>query len=158
MRDDDLIFSTKGLHICNLNVHHLPPKTDEVRLIMANENGPDIFGFCETFMNQSVLDSQVAIDGFDFCRKDRAETQDKSGGGIILYFRNTLTCKRRPDLEISKIETIWMEIELPNSKPVLICSAYRPPSEKCNWVDLFEEELSIADMMGLELIYGRLQH
>ena len=125
---------------------------DEVRLLMANDNCPDIFGFCETFMNQTVLDNQVAIDGYDFFRKDRTEIQDKEGGGIIIYFRNTIKCKRRTDLEISHIETIWMEIELPNSKHFLFCSTYRPPNTYSSWIDLFEEELSIAQATGLEFI------
>ena len=45
-----------------------------------------------------------------------------------------------------------MEIELPNSKHVLICSAYRPPSSENYWIDLFDEELSITQSTGLELI------
>ena len=70
----------------------------------------------------------------------------------MLYFGNTLKCKRRPDLEISQLETIWTEIEQPNSKPFLICSTYRPPNVQSNWIDLFEEEHSIAQTTGLELI------
>ena len=72
--------------------------------------------------DDTLMDNQVAIDGYDFFRKDRTEIHDKGGGGIIIYFRNTIKCKRRTDLEISQIETIWMEIELPNSKHFLFCS------------------------------------
>ena len=64
MKDNDLFFSTKGLHFCNCNV-----QIDEVRLLMASDSGPDICGFCETFMIRSVLDNQVAIDGFDFWKR-----------------------------------------------------------------------------------------
>ena len=35
---------------------------------------------------------------------------NKTGGGIILYFRKSLNCKRRRELEISKTETLWAEI------------------------------------------------
>ena len=41
---------------------------------------------------------------------------------------------------------------LPNSKPFLICTLYRPPTSKSDWIDLFEEELSIAQTTGLEII------
>ena len=37
--------------------------------------------------------------------------------GLILYFRNLIKSKRRHEYEIFKIETIWAEIELPNTKP-----------------------------------------
>lgn len=151
-KNKELIFAMKGLHFCNLNVQHILPKIDELRLIMANDKCPDILGLCETFLNPNIMDTQVAIDGYDFIRKDRADTHDKSGGGIMLYFRNSLKCKRRPELEISKIETIWSELELPNAKPFLVCSVYRPPSAHSNWIDLFEEELSIAQATGLEFI------
>ena len=54
-------------------------------------------------MNPSVGDSQLSIKHFDLLRKDRCETQDKSGGVLLLYFRKSLNCKRRPELEISNI-------------------------------------------------------
>ena len=94
----------------------------------------------------------MAIAGYDHIRKDRSETRDKTGGGLILYFSNNINCKRRSEYEISNIETIWSKITLPNSKPFLICTAYRSPNETTNWVDLFEEELSAAQASGLELV------
>ena len=150
--NSDLTFSSKGLHFCNLNIQHIIPKADELRAIMANDKCPDILGLCETFLNPSVIDSQVEIDGYDLIRKDRIDTQNKAGGGLILYIRNWIKFKRRPEYEISKIETIWAEIELPNSKPSLLCSVYRPPSVHSEWIDLFEEELSIAQATGLEYL------
>ncbi|MCG8048030.1 MAG: reverse transcriptase domain-containing protein, partial [Candidatus Thiodiazotropha endolucinida] len=117
---------------------------------MANEKCPDILGLCETFLEPNVPDNQVVIEGYDFVRKDRAVVQNKSGGGVILYLKKSLRYKRRPDLEVSNIETIWVEVELPNTKPFLLCTAYRPPSAHCDWIDLFEEELSIAQTSSLE--------
>ena len=43
-------------------------------------------------------------------------------------------------------------MELPNAKPFLVCPVYRPPSVHSSWIDLFEEELSIAQATGLEFI------
>ena len=71
---------------------------------------------------------------------------------MILYFRNNLNCKHRPEFELSKLETIWAEITLQNSKPFLICTAYRPPNATSSWIDLLEEELSAAQTTGLEII------
>ena len=148
----DLTFTSKGLHIANLNVRHFLPKMDELTLTIGTENGPDIIGICETFLDPSVGDSQLSINHFDLHRKDRCETQDKSGGGLLLYFRKSLNCKRRPELEISKIETLWTEVTLTNTKPFLICTLYRPPSATSEWIDLLEEELSVAQATGLEMI------
>ena len=144
----DLNFSSRGLHFCNLNIHHILPKLNELRVIMAYENSPDIFGACETFLDPDISDNQLAVSGYDFLRKDRASIQNKGGGGVLLYFRNTLTCTRRSELEISKIETIWAEVELPNAKPLLICTVYHPPNVRNKWIDLFEEEASWFILRG----------
>ena len=82
---------------------------------MATDKCPDIFGMCETFLEPNVPDGQVKLEGYDFLRKDRAEVQSKTGGGLILYFRNSLNVKRRLEIEMSNIETIWAEITLPNA-------------------------------------------
>ena len=119
---------------------------------MAKNNGPDIFCACETFLEPNMSNNQIAIDGYVIHRKDRAATQNKNGGGLVLYCRNSLTCSRRSDLEISSLETIWAEIELPNARPFLVCTAYRPPNALSEWIDLFEEELSMAQATGLEYI------
>ena len=50
------------------------------------------------------------------------------------------------------METLWTEVYLLNAEPFLICSVYRPPSASLNWIDAFEEELSIAQTTGLEFI------
>ena len=116
----DFVFRSKGLHIANLNIHHLLPKPDELRISLACENGPDVLGICETFLNNNISSNQLIVNGFDHIRKDWSVTQEKSGGGVILYFRNNINCKHRPEFELSKLETIWAEITLPNSKPFLI--------------------------------------
>ena len=148
----NLDFSFKGLHLCNLNVRHLVPKIDELRIVMATEECPDLLGLCETFLDPCVSDGQVALDGYNFIRKDRVEVLNKYGGGLIMYFRESLNVKRRPEIEISNLESIWAEITLPNAKPFLVCSVYRPPDSLSNWIDLFEEELSVAQASGLEII------
>ena len=42
-------FKTKGLHVANLNIRHLKPKMDELRIMLDLSNCVDIFGVCETF-------------------------------------------------------------------------------------------------------------
>ena len=61
----DLTFTSKGLHIANLNVRHFLPKMDELTLMIGTENGPDIIGICETCLDPSVGDSQLSINHFD---------------------------------------------------------------------------------------------
>ena len=102
----DFKFSSKGIHICNLNIRHILPKIDDIRITLSSENGPDILGMCETFLKKNNPDSQLSINGFNFMRKDRTDVQDKAGGGLLLYYKQSLQVTRRNDLEISNIESI----------------------------------------------------
>ena len=119
---------------------------------MTCENGPDVLGMRETFLNNNISSNELTVNGFDHIRKDRSVTNKKSGGGVIMYFRNNMNCKHRPEFEFSKHVTIWAEIALPNSKPFLICTAYHPPNATSSWIDLLEEELSAAQTSGFEII------
>ena len=56
-------FREKGLHIASLNVQHLFPKLDEIRIILNTENSPDIFGISETFLTENIQNSNLNING-----------------------------------------------------------------------------------------------
>ena len=58
-----------------MNIQHIVPKLDELRITMAHEHSPDIFGMCEAFLTISVSDDQMAVDGFDLMHKDRDRTR-----------------------------------------------------------------------------------
>ena len=118
---------------------------------MEINNGPDIFGLCETCLDGTVADGQVYINGFDLLKKDRSDTQNKSDCGLILYYKESLICKRRSKLEISHIETLWCEFTLPNTKPFLVCTLYRPPSAQSEWINLFEENFRLHNPLDLKL-------
>ena len=83
--------------------------------------------------------------------KNAHEQQDQQSNKNQIN-KNNIHCKHRPELELSKLETIWAEITLPNFKPFLICTAYRSPNARSSWIDLLEEELSAAQTTGLEII------
>ena len=53
----DFAFSSKGLHVSNLNVRHIVPKIDEIGILLSSENSPHIIGLYETFLRANNLDS-----------------------------------------------------------------------------------------------------
>ena len=63
------------------------------------------------------------------------------GGGLLLYINNTFQYKRRFDFETENIESVWIELKLPKSKPIYICSVYRSPGSLIEWIDNFEKEI-----------------
>ena len=131
--DIDLTFSSKDLQFSNLNVRYLVPKLDELRLVMANNKCPDNLGVCETFLESNIEDGRMALQTSQRLRINLEA--DSSYISVIL------------------IETIWLEVTLPNSKPFLVCTIYRPPNAQAEWFVRFEEELStsIAHTVGLEV-------
>ena len=56
-------FNRRGFHICNLNIRHLKPKLDDVKLLLRSSNSVDILGICEMFLNKNVDDQTVGIEG-----------------------------------------------------------------------------------------------
>ena len=54
-------FKSKGIHVANLYIRHLKPNIDELRIMLDLSNSIDIFGVCETFLNQLVDDSTVHV-------------------------------------------------------------------------------------------------
>ena len=139
----------KGLRIANLNICHHLNKKDEIELLLSEKRSVDILGLCETFLNNDIPDELISIDGFNFERKDR---KGKSGGGILVYISQLLNYKRREDIESGEIETIWLELLIPNSKSLLYCSGYRPPSAKTSWVENLAGEIDKASYGDNEII------
>jgi hypothetical protein len=55
-----------------------------------------------------VTNNMINIEDFTLERKDRCETRDKLGGGLAIYLSILLNHKRRKDLEVSNLESVWL--------------------------------------------------
>ena len=62
------------------------------------------------------------------------------------------TLKRKHNLELCDIESIWIEKSVPDSKPILVCSVNRPPSAPCSWVTELCCEINRASCDDREMI------
>ena len=80
----DLTFSSKGINISNLNVKHIVPKIDEIRILMSNENSPPFLAYVKLSYVQITLKAR-----YNFFCKERTDTQEKHGGGLFFYFKLT---------------------------------------------------------------------
>ena len=80
----------------------------------------------ETCLDSSIDNSEVSIRGYDICnRLDRQVST--SGGGVLCYIKSHLVYKEIDVLKDDDIEAVWVEICLPNTKPMLVGTVYRPP-------------------------------
>ena len=114
---------SKGLNFIHINTRSLLPKLEELRIIAA-ETRVAVIGVTETWLDYSVANAEVEIPGYHFLRKDR----NREGGGVGLYIRSDLTFNHRTDLD-SDIETVWCDLLLPKTKPIVIGVCYRAPRQ-----------------------------
>ena len=86
---------------------------------------PYIIGFSETWLNDQQP-SFVTIDGFTFYTNNR---EHKRGGGVGFYVSNNLKVNELNELYVMSdvIECIFIQIELPDKKQIVVGEIYRPP-------------------------------
>ena len=89
----------------------------------------DIFGICETYLNDSVDPDYLNIHGFTNppFRADCQSANEHKKGGVCLYYKDYVPIKNRPELTTLE-ETLVCEIKLKNKKVFFILS-YRTPSQ-----------------------------
>ena len=136
----------KGLKIAHLNICSIVNKVDYLDILL-HDNNIDIFCVSETWTESNIDDSELMINGYDFCRLDRANGM--THGGVMCYIKENLSFKQNTDIHDDEVESIFIEINLPNTKPVVVGTVYRPPDSTVDIIDkidvLFQKCNSIYD-------------
>ncbi|CAB3986869.1 Hypothetical predicted protein [Paramuricea clavata] len=112
----------KGLKIASINVNSLLKHIEEIRHLLF-KFPLDIFAINESKIDDSVMNGEISIPGFNLIRKDR----NRAGGGVVLYIRDNLSYLDRNDLVPDRLEMLCAEITRPFSKSLFVCTWYRPP-------------------------------
>ena len=91
----------------------------------------DIFGVCESALNDKNLMGDISIQGFsEPFRSDAIRSNNHAQGGVLLYFRENLPIIERKDLNSPQLEEcIISEIRCKNEKIFLVLT-YRTPSQR----------------------------
>ena len=106
----------------------------------------DVLAFSETWLNASTETDDLLLESYSTpVRKDRI---GDSHGGLILYIKNGIYFKRRDDLEIRGIESLWIEISN-NRKHVLFGLFYRPPNSNRDYFSNIEDSIALALDTGI---------
>lgn len=129
-------FERKGMHFIHFNIRSILPKISEIRHFTSKFK-VSVIAVTETWLDGSVTDQEVKLDGYNVIRRDR----DRQGGGVCLYIHEDLAFSERRDLEKDNIEAVWADILLPKTKPILVGSCYRPPKQN-DFITLFESVLA----------------
>ena len=70
-----------------------------------------VIGIIESWLDSSVTDSEINITDYSILRRDR----NREGGGVCIYIRNDFIFKL-----IKTLETVWAELYIPKTRPILI--------------------------------------
>ena len=83
------------------------------------------------------------------------ETDMERRGGVACYIRNDLSYDVKSYFP-KDIENMFLELLLPNTKPIVVGTIYCPPNQT-NFVEIFNENLSKVDTINVETyILGNL--
>ena len=121
--DNWKVFNKRGLHLIHLNINSIVSKIDELRII-TKKSRASVIGITESKLDETILDEEIDIDGYELARSDR----NRHGGGVVCYIRNDISFNVRGDIS-SETENIFLDIFLPKTKPILIGILYRPPDQ-----------------------------
>ena len=83
-----------------------------------------------------MSEKEINIDNYKFMRCDR----NRQGGRVACYIRNDLSYNILSVFPW-EIENIFFEILLPNSKPIIVGTIYRPPSQN-NFLELLNSNMN----------------
>ena len=122
---------------------------DDLRIFMYDTN-IDILAINETKLDNSILNNEVHLDGYEIIRKDRY-TNGRNGGGVCIYVHNNLNYRIRNDLMNENLEFLMIEISKLRSKPFQLGTWYRLPNSQRKLLNLFEDSIERIDTENSEL-------
>lgn len=131
----------------SLNINSLLKHLDEIRALLSNSL-IEILAINESKIDDSVLDREINIVGYNLVRKNR----NRYGGGVVLYIRNNISYAERKDLVPNNLEMVCVEVSRPHNRSFLISTWYRPPNSHNDVFDKYDEFLRKCDLENKELM------
>ena len=109
------IFQNREMQFIHLNINNsVLSKIDEIRYIAKLANAT-VIGLSETKLDNTVLSSEFKIEGYDLVRSDQSQREVV----VACFVKNSISYNQKPNFCINT-KSIFTEIFLPKSKPVLI--------------------------------------
>ena len=101
-----------------------------------------LIGITETKLDETIMDSELNIEGYDLIRSDR----NRHGDGVACYIKKERHYNVRVNCP-TNFEYSFLDLLLLNSKPILIGIIYRPPDQS-GFLDMASS--AIADMENFD--------
>ena len=134
----DLSIFENDFSVVLYSIQSLANKVDQLQVELSHF---DVIALSETWLNPSISDDDIMFQNFQKpFRKDRIHN---NYGGIIIYVKENIACKRRQDLENNQIESIWVELTL-EAKSILLGLFYRPPNSPASAIGDIKTSIDLA--------------
>lgn len=111
----------KSLHVIHVNARSLRNTIVELALI-AEKTCASIITVSETWLDSSIINSEVYFTDYYIVRKDR----DLDGSRVCIFIKDSLSYNPRRDVENHLIEAARVDILLKKTKPILIGCISKP--------------------------------
>ena len=109
------------------------PKIDYLRII-CSVLSPDIICIVETWLDNTIENSEIFVQGYSVHRVDR----NRHGGGVLVFVKDLFNCsvvfKGTPEFEFI-ILSVNFSVE--PSPEICIALFYRPPSTNSTLLDIY---------------------
>lgn len=140
------------LHVYYQNTQGLRTKTNRFYNNLVS-NDYDIICLTETWLNSTVLTSELFSSKYNVYRRDRetATSTKKEGGGSLIAVKSIYQSSRCVELE-SEAEDVWICVGTGDSR-VFVCCVYIPPN--CDYSvsafvnNLYSNEIVIQENVAL---------
>ena len=145
----DLSIAPDSIRLCqNLSIVHYNVQSifSKLEVLHTELIDFDILSFSETWLNDSIASEDLLLESYN--KPERKDRPGDSLGGVMLYVKEGLHYKRRNDLELRNIESVWIEVA--NShKRVLVGLFYRPPNSDSAYLSNIEDFIGLAIDTGI---------
>ena len=136
------------MNISLANTQSLASKIDEVQSVMLNVK-PDLGFFTETWLRETISDSQVNIPGYSFIARNRCVDIH---GGVGLYIHDSIKFKPLDEFSDPDFESLWVWLRpsrLPRGFPCLVAgTVYHPQLGANNSGMLNHLTTTLTDIVG----------
>ena len=140
----------KEQHLRILNVNFQSIKTKQHLLSnLIDSTRPDIIFGTETWIDNSIKDSQIFPPGFNIYRTDR----NLSGGGVLIAVKDTYITTAVPELH-TDCEIVWCKLELVGHKSIYLSTFYNPKTSNEEGYKQFGNSVERASRITNAYIIG----
>ena len=105
----------KNIEIRHVNCHSIRKKLDDIKDKLLNKNA-DVLCITESWIDSSIKDEEVNIEGYHIYRHDRPEGNYAFGGGSCIYIRKEYKVTRLKHETCEDIQDVWLKVQISKNK------------------------------------------